>query len=58
MAGLLARLQMSEDDIVQAHEAHCRFIRSGVTEHAANVIKERQLDIDYLENLEGFHSTV
>ena len=49
---------MTEGDIVKAHEAHCLFARSGVSQHAAIVMKERQENIDYLEHLEGFKSTV
>lgn len=58
MAGLLVRLRMSEDDLVRAHDAHCQFIRNGISFHAAHTMKERQMGIDYLENLEGYQSTV
>ena len=44
MAGLLVRLRMSEDDLVQAHDAHCQFIRNGISPHAANIIKEADGD--------------
>ena len=57
LALLLARLRMSAEEIEQAHEAHCRFVRNGVSPHAANVIRDRQMGIDYLENLEGYYSS-
>ena len=58
LAVLLIRLRMSVEDIEGAHEAHCRFIRNGISPHAAQVIKEREMDIEYLENLEGLHSSL
>ena len=57
LAGLLRRLRMTEGDVKEAHDAHCRFIRSGVSEHADNMMRERQIDIDYLQHLEGFQSS-
>ena len=58
LAGLMPRLRISDEQIKEAHEAHCRFIRNGISNHAIVVIKQRQLDIDYLEHLEGCHSTL
>ncbi|CAD6591282.1 MAG: hypothetical protein TREMPRED_006062, partial [Tremellales sp. Tagirdzhanova-0007] len=55
---LAIRLRMTQGDIVKAHEAHCLFVRSGVSQHAAIVMKKRQENMNYLEHLEAFKSTV